>query len=73
MSAPASSAELVADGLLSVAEACRLLSISRSFLYAQMDAGELPYCRLGRSRRIPRRALLDYAARHLQGGGQVAR
>lgn len=71
MTAPAPSAELVADGLVTVADACRLLAVSRSFLYAQMDAGALPFCRLGRSRRIPRRAVIEYAARCLQGGGQV--
>lgn len=74
MSAQLQGAEqLVADGLVTVAEACRLLAVSRSFLYTEMDAGALPFCRLGRSRRIPRRAVLEYAARYLQGGGQVAR
>lgn len=34
--------ELVADGLLSVVDAARFLSVSRSKLYEMMDAGELP-------------------------------
>lgn len=67
MSAQPRGAELVEDGLLTVAAACRLLSVSRSFLYARMDAGELAYCRLGRSRRLPRRAVLQYAAARLNG------
>lgn len=59
--------DLVADGLLTVAGACRLLAVSRSFLYQRMDAGDLPFCRFGRCRRIPRRALIAFAARHLCG------
>lgn len=62
---------LVADGLLSVAEASALLSVSRSFLYAAMGRGELAYCRLGRTRRIPRRALIEFAASRLSGGEQI--
>ncbi len=68
MIAPPQGADLLADGLCTVAVAARLLAVSRSFLYATMDAGELCYVKLGRSRRIPRRALLDYAGRHLHGG-----
>lgn len=63
MSEPEHGAEqLIVDGLVTVAEACKHLAVSRSFLYSEMDAGALPFCRLGRSRRIPRRALIQYAA-----------
>ena len=61
-------AELVADGLLTIQEAALFLSISRSKLYELMDNGELTFVKLGRSRRIPRRALIDLAASGLQGG-----
>lgn len=61
-------ADLIADGLLTVEQAGRLLSCSRSYLYARMDAGELPFVRLGRARRIPRRAVLEFAAARLTGG-----
>lgn len=61
-------ADLIADGLLTVEQAGRLLSCSRSFLYTRMNAGELPFARLGRARRIPRRAVLDFAAARLTGG-----
>ncbi len=61
-------AELVADGLLTVREAAAFLRISRSSLYATMDRGELAFVKLGRSRRIPRRALVELAASGLQGG-----
>lgn len=58
---------LVEDGLLDVRAACDFLRCSRSFLYAAMDAGHLPFCRLGRARRIPRRALVIFAAARLNG------
>ncbi len=61
-------ADLVADGLVTVQEAAQFLSISRSKLYELMDNGELTFVKLGRSRRIPRRTLVDLAASGLQGG-----
>lgn len=60
--------DLVADGLLSVEEACAFLSVGRSTLYELMDRGELPFTKIGRSRRIPRRAVVELAARNLRGG-----
>ena len=68
--------DVVVEGLLSVAEAARFLSVSRSTLYELMESGQLYYVKIGRARRIPRRALLDLAARNLRGGwqlGEVAR
>ena len=60
--------ELVADGLLTVREAAEFLRLSRSALYRLMDRGALPFVKLGRNRRIPRRALVELAARGLRGG-----
>ena len=60
--------DVVEEGLTTVAEAARFLCISRSSLYALMDAGGLVYVKLGRARRIPRRALVDLAADNLTGG-----
>ncbi len=60
--------EAVAEGLLTVQEAAQFLRVSRSKLYDLMDNGELKFVKLGRSRRIPRRALIDLAASGLQGG-----
>ncbi len=60
--------DVVAEGLLTVTDAARFLSVSRSKLYEMMDRGELPYVKLGRSRRIPRRALVELAASGLRGG-----
>ena len=62
------SAELVADGLLTIKECAAFLRISRSKVYQLMDAGVLCYAKIGRSRRIPRRAVLDVAARAIRGG-----
>ena len=61
-------ADLVADGLMTVQEAAGFLRLSRSTVYTIMDRGELPFVKLGRSRRIPRRALVELAAREMRGG-----
>jgi excisionase family DNA binding protein len=60
--------ELVADGLQRVTEAASFLGISRSHVYQLMDSGVLPYVKLGRSRRVPRRAVLQLAASRLVNG-----
>ena len=59
--------ELMRDGLDRVEAARRFLGISRSRIYELMDAGELPFVKIGRSRRIPHRALIEFAGRHLRG------
>ena len=64
--------DLVAEGLLTIVETAAFLSISRSKLYELMDNGELQFVKLGRSRRVPRRAVVELAARGLRGGSRVA-
>ena len=59
--------ELVADGMLSVDEAMEFLSVSRSHLYELMDRREIPWAKIGRSRRIPRKALIEFVAANLKG------
>jgi excisionase family DNA binding protein len=59
---------IVADGLMTVPEAAKFLRISRSKLYETMDKGELAYVKLGKPRRIPRRAVIDLVSRQLRGG-----
>ena len=61
-------ADTVEDGLLTVMEAAAFLRLSRSKLYGLMDAGELRYVKLGRSRRVPRRCVIELAARSLRSG-----
>ena len=70
---PEGSAELVADGLLTVRECAEFLHLSRPKIYELMDAGELCYLKLGRSRRIPRRAVIELAARELRSGWLLPR
>jgi excisionase family DNA binding protein len=59
---------LLAEGLISVSEAAEFLGVSRSMVYVLMEDGQLPYVKIGRARRIPRRALLAFAAERLRGG-----
>ncbi len=59
---------LVQDGLVDVGEAGRFLGVSRSTVYVLMEAAQLPYVKIGRARRIPRRALVELAAGNIHGG-----
>jgi excisionase family DNA binding protein len=66
---------LVSEGLDRISEAAGFLKLSRSCVYALMDAGQLPYVRIGRARRIPHHALIEFAARNLSttgNGGDVS-
>jgi excisionase family DNA binding protein len=58
---------LMADGLVSVPEACGFLSVSRATVYQLMADGRLAYCKVGHCRRIPRRALVELAEASLVG------
>lgn len=68
MDAEVKNRDMVAEGLTTVAGGARFLDISRSKMYTEMDAGRLPYVKIGKSRRIPKRALRDFAAENLIGG-----
>lgn len=61
------------DGLITVPEASKFLGLSRSQVYCLMETGQLVYVKLGRSRRIPKRALVDLAQANLRGGWQMGR
>ncbi|MFI5365947.1 MAG: helix-turn-helix domain-containing protein [Candidatus Binatia bacterium] len=63
-----SETELVRDGLAGLGEAERFLGVSRSTIYVLMESGQLPYVKIGRARRIPRRALVQLAADNVRGG-----
>ncbi len=60
--------EIVRDGVFTVAEAASFAGLSRSKLYNLMDAQQLAYVKIGRSRRIPRSALIGLLAANLTGG-----
>ena len=57
--------ELIADGLQRISEAARFLGISRSLVYQLINSGRLPTVRIGRSRRIPIRAVRELAVNSL--------
>jgi excisionase family DNA binding protein len=59
---------LLADGLVDVKEAAEFLSVSRTTIYALMETGQLRYVKIGKARRIPRRAMIELAAANLRGG-----
>jgi excisionase family DNA binding protein len=40
------------EGLARITEAVEFLGISRAKLYSMMEGGELPYVKLGKSRRL---------------------
>jgi excisionase family DNA binding protein len=48
--------------LLKVEEVVRILSLGRSQVYKLITSGELRSIKIGRSRRIPREALVDFVA-----------
>jgi excisionase family DNA binding protein len=60
---------LVADGFVTVPEALAYLRIGRSKLYDLMSDEKMvvPYTKIGRCRRIPRRALMELAAAGFNG------
>ena len=65
MTGPDQAHALVADGLETPKSAAAFLKVSVAQIYRLMAVGELPFTKIGRSRRIPRRALVELAARHL--------
>lgn len=58
------------SGLQPVNKVARFLSLSRSKVYALMEAGELPYVKLGKSRRVRWADVLELVARNrvVRGG-----
>lgn len=57
--------ELVNDGLQRITETARFLGVSRSLIYRLINDGSLPTVRIGRSRRVPIRAVRELAAANL--------
>ena len=56
------------EGGRKVAEVAAEFEVSEQAVYTLMDRGQLAFVKLGRSRRIPRRAVVEMAARGLRGG-----
>jgi excisionase family DNA binding protein len=55
------------EQLLTVEETADLLRVSRSSVYGMLDREELPSIKLGKSRRIPRRAVAELVETALSG------
>lgn len=53
-----------ADSFLTAAEIAKQLKVSKMTVYRLCDDLELPSVRVGRSRRIPREAFVEYLREH---------
>lgn len=51
--------------LLSVPECAETLGMSRAWVWQRISRGELPSCKLGSSRRVPRSALREWIQRQI--------
>ena len=60
--------ELVGDGLERISESARFLGVSRSFIYSLISRGILPSVQIGRSRRVPIKAVRELAANNVVHG-----
>lgn len=56
---------LAGDRLCKIDEAANYLAISRASLYEILSRGEIASVKIGRSRRVPLRALIAFAAAHI--------
>ncbi len=59
-------------GLGTVKQVAVYLGVSRASVYAIMDRGELPYCKLGKSRRIRWTDVVDMVERQTVGAQGAA-
>lgn len=60
------------EPLLTIEEACKLLSIRRSKLYALMESGDLPYVKIGKCRRLKRTDVQRLIDINTTGGWNVS-
>jgi excisionase family DNA binding protein len=51
--------ELISDGLERISETARFLGVSRSHVYRLIQEGVLPSVKIGKSRRVPVRAVRE--------------
>ena len=56
-----------ADGALTIQAAVDFSGVPRSSIYELLNSGDLPSIRVGRRRLIPKRALVEFLARHFEG------
>ncbi len=58
----------LSDELLTASDVCRLLKVSKAFVYQAADAGDLPCIRLGRAVRFEPAEVIKFVARHRIAG-----
>jgi excisionase family DNA binding protein len=58
-------ATMLDEGLVTVKEAARILGLSRSKVYGLLQQQELPFCKFGKSCRLPKKSLVCYLERNL--------
>lgn len=63
--------ELVVNGLVTISDASVFLRLSKATIYQLMETGRLQYAKIGRSRRIPKKAILNLAQDSLIGGWNI--
>ena len=59
------------QGLLTVAEAAKMLHVCRTTVYGLMERGLLQFVKIGKARRIPRAAVRDFVSRNLKGAWKL--
>jgi excisionase family DNA binding protein len=60
--------DLVGEGLMTIPDAARFLSVSNGTIYLLLNRGELSSAHIGRSRRIPRAAVIEFAEKAVAEG-----
>jgi excisionase family DNA binding protein len=66
-------ADLLKDGSLTIAQACREFGLSKSKIYMWMGEGRLPYTMATGRRLIPRKSLVELLAAGLVGASGGAK
>ncbi len=56
---------IMADGLMTIPEVAEFARVTRQTVYNWLNQKGLQSFKIGRNRRIPRRALLDFLGKHL--------
>jgi len=64
--------EIISDGLERISEAAAFLGMSRSHIYRLIREGVLPSAKIGKSRRVPIRAVRDLALNSMVSGSDEA-
>ena len=54
--------EIVTEGLERITQSAKFLGVSRSFVYRLINEGVLPSVKIGKSRRVPIKAVRELAA-----------